>query len=473
MPLSPIKKLAEAIESEADRVALSTASPILLGPRASATMRRIMRLTLLTALLLAAASPLSLLLPKPYALILPVVSILLALTPYILPMAWRLVLAHEVSRELPSLLSYALPYSAGPKYLADVLAAAPREFFPWFEWEADRLRFLLDLGHDPITALKELASTTPSRRLREILLDYVHSQEIGSPKSQVTLSLLEEAVNETRSQWRSYIDLGRGLVEALTATVLASVVLAPLSLLSGYSGAPAVLVAAILSLVSGILLVMTRPNLGEVEVGVYYTLGALLAAIISSLATYISGALAGLAVLAIAAGLYEHLHKRFSRIEEEALSALREAAAGAKYGRFLEDHLSRAVPVASRSIKALIKALGYAGKIGAAEALSSILRIVESAKEAVHSARGQGLVLTGLATVIPAVSIYIVKAIASIGSTGQMPGLGAEGLEAMASLILAVSPLIPIPGTVLWRGRVPSLIPSLAALSSSLLVTRL
>ncbi|MCE4622946.1 MAG: hypothetical protein F7B19_06515 [Desulfurococcales archaeon] len=455
---------------QADSLAKDIANPILLGPRASQIFRRLINDMLIVSLIMAILSPTAFFLSFPFSIILPVIPLVLLGSSFVVTRIWRFIVGYAISRELPSLLSYSLPYSAGPKYLADVLAYSPSEYFPWFSWEADRLRFLLELGYDPVSALKELASTTPSQKLRDILLDYIHSHELGSPRSQVTLRLLERAVAETRSQWKSYIDLGKGAIEALTAIVMASIILAPLSLLSGGSGIGLALLATLLAPVFTTLLIVTRPSLGEINIGPTYAFTALLISMISAAITYIVGPVYSMILLLVFGLLYEYTYRVYQRRENRALTALREVATGAKYGRFLERELSEAIPVASRTIKALIEALAYAGKIGVAEAISNILRVVESAKESVASAKGQGLILTGISTVISGVSIYIINAIVGISSNATMLGLDVSGLEQLNNVILAISPMVPLPGTILWRGKIPSLTPSLMSLVIAYLV---
>lgn len=437
----------------------------LVGPRAASMLRRVMRLTLAASIASAAASPLSLTLNPPWGLIPPLSSLLLLAASYILPSAWRLALGRALDRELPALLAYALPYSAGSKYLADILANAPREYFPWFSWEADRLRFLLAMGRDPLTALRELALTTPSRSLREALLDYVYSHEVGSPRSQVTMTLLEKAIGEARGQWRSHVDLGRAAVEALIVALMVSVVLAPLALISGGSALGAVALSLALAPISTISLIATRPALGESEAGLHIFAGGVLVAVASSLLTYAFGALYGGILLAPASAAYEYLYSRYRVREERAVAALREAAVGARYGRLIDEKLSETLPLAPKTMGAVIEALRYAGKIGVGEALAGLLRVIEAAKEAVSSARGAGLTLTGVAVAVPALAIYIVRALTGMGAAVE--AFHPEGLEMLGSMILAASPILPLPGTVLWRGRVPSLLPSLFSLTLS------
>ncbi|MCE4601153.1 MAG: hypothetical protein F7C38_06265 [Desulfurococcales archaeon] len=464
-----INIIKRGIESVArDRVSVEE-----FGPTMTTRLRYTTRYLLVASMAISAASPISFVVSYPFNLILPLVPILLIIFIYTMPRLWKLALATGIDREIPSLLAYALPYSAGPKYLADVLANAPPRYFPWFRWEAERLRFFNNSGLDPISSLKRLSETTPSRSLRDIITDYIHSHELGSPRSQATLKLLEKAVSETRSQWRSYVELGRGIIEALVAFVIAIVAIAPLSILSSGVTPGVVLIPAILSPLATIILTLMRPGIGDLELGLQYITLALTTALASGLSYYLAGAIPALVILLAGLTLLELVYTRYKEVERTAINVLREVAVSARYGRFIEEDLAKAKPVATRAIGALLSALAYAGKLGIGEAVSNILRIIEEAREAVASVRGQGLVMAAIATVVSAVAVYIVKAIGGLASGAQQFGVDASLVEVLEKSIVALSPLTPIPATILWRGRIPSLIPSAISFILCIIVSRM
>ena len=470
MMISQLKTLINYINFEIKKFIINSITPLEYGPRLAEILRRIVGKLLIISLLLSMVSPAAFILKYPYNLLLPVIPIIIIIIIYIIPRMWRVVLSSGVDRELPSLLAYALPYSAGPKYLADVLVNAPSKYFPWFKWEAERLRFLNDSGLDPISSLKKLAETTPSRKLRDILTDYIHSYELGSPRSQVTLRLLEKAVIEARSQWRSYMELGKGTIEALTALVLAVVVIAPLSFLSSNSSPVVALMPALITPLTTTLMVILRPEIGDLELGMSHVTIAFTMALISGIICYLISPITAIGLLALGAVTYELLYKRYRDEEDRAMAALREVAVSARYGRFIEEDLTRAMPVASKAIGALLAALSYAGKLGVGEAITSILRIVEEARESIMTARGQGLILAAVASAAPVVSVYIIETIVNIASGVPQFNVDIVSIKLLENVIIALAPLIPLPATILWRGKIPSLIPSLLSLLASTIV---
>ncbi len=468
-----ITSIINIIKRNIERVAKDRVSVEEFGPTMTTRLRYAVKYLLVASITISAVSPISFMISYPFSLILPLLSMLLIIFIYMVPRLWRLALAAGIDREIPSLLAYALPYSAGPKYLADVLANAPSRYFPWFRWEAERLRFFNDSGLDPISSLKRLSETTPSRSLRDVITDYIHSHELGSPRSQATLKLLEKAVSETRSQWRSYVELGRGIIEALVAFVIAIVAIAPLSILSSGVTPGVVLIPAILSPLATVILTLMRPGIGDLEVGLQYIALALAIALASGLLYYLTGAIPALIILLSGLILLELLYAKYKDLERAAVNVLREVAVSARYGRFVEEDLAKAKPVATRAIGALLSALAYAGKLGIGEAVSNILRIIEEAREAVASVRGQGFVMAAIATVVSAVAVYIVKAIGGLASGTQQFGVDASLVEALERSIVALSPLTPIPATILWRGRIPSLIPSIISLILCIIISKM
>ena len=452
-----------------DAVILSQkiARPDLLGPQIAIKMRRIFRNIYILSVVTSMLSPL-------LALVNPTLGLLSALTalvelalPSIVIVVWRRILAWGLDRETPAVLTYLLPYASGPKYLADVIIGAPREYFTWLKWEADRLEYLLRLNYDPLSALRELARTTPSKKLREALLDYVNTHELGAPRSQATMRLLERALAEARGQWRSYIELAKGIIESIVALTMSLVVLAPIGFMASKDLAPLALIPAILSPLGALALIFVRPAIGEGDTGAEIPLLAVAGAFASTIAFFAAGWRIAVTILVILAIIVEYRSYRAFQVEEKATMVLREIAVGAKYGRFTHERIVEALPAASKVLRALVSALTYAGKLGVSEALINVYRVLEEAREARLSSKGQGLILTGVAALTPPISIYMINMLANLAKGGEALGITSNP-QSLAVYLAAASPLIPVIGAALWRGRKLSLIPSLIALALSL-----
>ena len=460
-------RIAGTYTRDATVLSQKLARPDLLGPQITIKMRKIFKYFYILSLLASTLSPL-------VAFVNPVLGLLLALTalvelalPNITIATWRRMLAGGLDRETPAVLTYLLPYASGPKYLADVIVGAPRDHFTWLRWEADRLEYILKLGHDPLSALRELARTTPSKKLREALLDYVNTHELGAPRSQVTMRLLERALAEARGQWRGYIELAKGIIESVVALTMSLVVLAPIGFMASKDLAPLALIPAILSPVGALALISMRPAIGEGDTGGEIPLLAVAGAFASTIAFFTAGWKIAVAILAILTIIVEYRSHLAFRAEEKATMVLREIAVGARYGRFTHERITEALPAASKVLRALVSALTYAGKLGVSEALINVYRVLEEAREARLSSKGQGLVLTGVAVLTPPVSIYMINMLANLAKGGEALGITSNP-QSLAVYLAAASPLIPVIGAALWRGRKLSLIPSLTALVLSL-----
>ena len=400
------------------------------------------------------------------AMLAAVASLALLASAYLAPWIVRLAVGMGVDREVPALLAYSLPYASSARYLVDVLVNLPRRRFRWTRYEAERLSYLLDLGYDPLQALDEIASTTPSKKLRQVLRDYLHAQKLGAPKSAVTLRLVEWAMSEVRGAWRSYSELGRGLVEAVTAAIIAGVAMAPLALMAGNVNASLYALPMIASPAVAVLLLAVRPEIGDYR-------GSMLPATIGLVAVLASAGLGLILGWRVEAGLLaalslvvEALSLREARREREAFNAFREAVEEARYGVRLEEALSRAGRVAGGVAAAIVDAVRVAGRIGVGEALGNLLRVVEEARASRAGLAAPALILATLAAAAPAVSVYMLASIAGMSGSEFLAG-DPRSLAEAARLITALSPLAPLPASVLGRGWRPSLLPSLAALAAS------
>ncbi|MCE4619523.1 MAG: hypothetical protein F7C33_00700 [Desulfurococcales archaeon] len=460
-------RIASTYARDASILSRKLARPDILGPQITIKMRKILKNLYILSLLTSILSPLIALASPTLGLLLALIAMVELALPNIAVATWRRMLGWGLDRETPAVLTYLLPYASGPKYLADVIVGAPREHFTWLRWEADRLEYLLSLGHDPLSALRELARTTPSKKLREALLDYVNTHELGAPRSQVTMRLLERALAEARGQWRGYIELAKGIIESVVALTMSLVVLAPIGFMASKDIAPLTLIPAILSPVGALALISMRPAIGEGDTGGEIPLLAVTGAFASTIAFLVVGWKIATIILAVLTIIVEYRSHLAFRVEEKATMILREIAVGAKYGRFTHERIAEALPAASKVLRALISALTYAGKLGISEALINVYRVLEEAREARLSSKGQGLILTGVAVLTPPISIYMINMLANLAKGGEALGITSNP-QSLAVYLAAASPLIPVIGAALWRGRKLSLTPSLIALVLSL-----
>jgi len=440
--------------------------PEIYGPTPSLKLRILVKTALTASLILSLSSLAGLAVEPRLGVVLALLSLVTLGAGLVAPYLWRAVLGHGVDNEVPSLLSFLLPYSSSPRYLTDVLVRVPHEHFRWVKYEAERLGLLLDMGLDPVEALRELAKTSPSRRLRTVLTDYVHSLITGAPRSQVTLMLLDHAVQGVRSQWRTYTELSRIIVEALTGVLIASVALAPLALFSGDVNAELFVMPLAFSPIAALILLLLRPGIGDHRPSLAWTTLLLVSVMVAGIVYYALGALPALLVLALAGAASEVMWRSWSRKEEAALAKLKEAADDAKYGRPFDETLREAKSLAPQLLGAIVDAARIAGRLGVGDTLLHVYRVIEEARNARRSLSLQGWILSVLAAVAPAVSVYLLVYIAGF-SGGEMLAGNPEALVEGARLLAGLSPLAPIPASVAARGWIPSVAPSLLSLAAA------
>lgn len=392
---------------------------------------------------------------------------ILALSPILAPAlaiawrhTWRSILASGIDREIPALLAYLLPYTHTPRYIVDLLANLPPKAFKWSTREAERLRLILASGEDPNTALKKLADTTPSKRLSRALTDYLAAQTLGAPRSQVTITLLNHALETVRDSWKRYTELGRVISEAIITVVIALAALTPMTILTG-TGTAAIAAAAIIAPLTGAAALLTaRPSMGEPKPSPLVAILALTAPLTAGALAYKGLHAQALAILALAAPPLEIAWRRASKTLEEAARSLRLAAEAAKYRGDYEAHIEKAKKAAGPLVEALAEAMKIAGKLGASGALQGIAQVLEEAARSIQAVKATATLLAALATASVLVGAYTIQLIQDAATQAGLPtGKG------MLPILHAVAPIAPLPASILHRGRTPSLIPSIAALA--------
>ncbi len=439
------------------------ADPELVGPIAAPTLR----LAIAFLASLAVASSVTALLVLPFSLTHSLALVALSgasvLLYHGLPRIWRSVLASGIEQELPAVLVYLVPYSASPKYIADVIAGLPSGVFRWFRHESARLRLLLDMGLDPVTALRRLAETTPSRRLREVLAEYTSLQLLGAQSSQASIRLLDRAITIVREKWHQYREAGRAIVELSAAGLVSLVALAPMI---GPASGAASLGAGVVMLVAGLYLLSARPRLGD-----YPASPALVGVLIAPSIAASLLALYGrpiLAVLALLAGTVagEVLHRRAASRLASAIKSLRLAAEKARLGLEYTGELAQALPLGA-PVRAVLEASRVAGSIGVGQALVRLVRVVEEAEEQRRRASLEAAVLEAISAASPPVMALAVARLNQLLAAGA-PLLGGGAISSGA--ILALAPLAPIPASILRRGRTATALAGLASLVLTLYV---
>lgn len=444
-------RVTREVQSYLELYAYELWDPELYGPGPSRVFRVFFKISLvLSSTLLVVFTILSL------ANIVKLPLVLISLAPlvlaYIAPHAWRLLLGLGVDKELPILLAYLIPYTRTPVNIADLIAMANSGNFYWVRFEASRLKYLLDLGYDPLTALRKLSETTPSRSLSSIIKDYVNAQSLGVSRSDLTLLLFKYAMDSVRDQWRSHIGFGGVIAEGIVAAIISMVALAPLVLLGG--GYPVILIALplVVAPAGAFALLATRPALGEYRLSYFELLLTITVPFIAVILNYKISLEAGLAYLIGMTLVVEAIALGFKRLNEMALKELRLAIEESKLGLMPEERLARAERVAGGVIKAIVSASRIAGTMGLGEALNQILTLVEEARRQVRAASLQASILALLSVASLPIAIYALNMLKIALTTGGLSVANAAIVDSMVSIVAITSPLVALPASVLQRG---------------------
>ncbi|MDM7275944.1 MAG: hypothetical protein P3X22_007540 [Thermoprotei archaeon] len=364
---------------------------------------------------------------------------------------WRLALGSGVDKELPAVLAYLLPYTRSPVQIADLIARLrDEEGYFWFKFEASRLKLLLDLGYDPISALKKLSETTPSRRLAEVIDDYIHVQTLGASRGQVTILLFRHAMDSVRDQWRGHIEFGKLVAEGIVAAVVSMVALAPVALLGGGYPVILALIPLIVAPAGALAMLATRPALGEYRVGYPEAIITLTVPVVAVALNFKLSLEAGLAYLVGMTIVVEAMALGFRRLSSNAFRELRAAVDEARLGTIPEDRLARAEKAAKGVIKAIISASRVAGTMGVSDALSQLYSLIEEAQRQVRSASTQAVILALISVASLPLAMYSLKILSA--SAAPLGMVNTASIEEVLRIMAATSPLIALSASVLQRG---------------------
>ena len=439
------------------------ADPVLVGPAAAPRLR--VAIVMLASL--AVASSITAVIVAPFSITHGIallgVSLVSVALYHGLPQIWRGILASGVDQELPAVLVYLVPYSASPKYIADVIASLPPGVFKWFSHESARLRLLIDMGLDPITALRRLAETTPSRRLREVLLEYTSLQLLGAQSSEASIRILDRAISMVREKWHQYREAGRAIVELSTAGLVSLVALSPM--IGPASGVVTIGVMVILVVASSYLLA-SRPKLGDYSLSATHALIPFTSSTAAAVLAVLGRTSLAVAVLLAAVIVGEIMHRWAHRRLVTAMRSLRSAAEKARLGLDYTRDLAGALPLGG-PVRAVLEASRVAGSIGVGQALVRLVRVVEEAGEQRKRASLEAAVLEGVSAASPPVMALAAAKLSNILAAGG-PLLGAQAIS--LTPIIALAPLAPLPASVLRRGRAATPLAGLVSMLATLYI---
>ncbi len=463
-----ISSLTLSIAGFIDSYASSLWDPEVYGPGVSKVLRLSFAITVLSSpLLVVVGAFLIIVYGAPLLTLLAPAALLLAF--FIVSRVWRLALGSGVDKELPAVLAYLLPYTRSPIQIADLIVRLrDEEGYFWSKFEASRLKLLLDLGYDPISALKKLSETTPSRRLAEVIDDYIHAQTLGASRGQVTILLFRHAMDSVRDQWRGHIEFGKLIAEGIVAAVVSMVALAPLALLGGGYPVILTLIPLIVAPAGALAMLATRPALGEYRVGYFEAIITLTVPVVAVILNFKLSLEAGLAYLVGMTIVVEAMALGFRRLSSNAFRELRAAVEESRLGVIPEDRLARAEKAATGVIKAIVSASRIAGTMGVTDALSQLYSLIEEAQRQVKSTSIQAVILALISVASLPIAMYSLKILSA--SAAPLGRVNTASMEEALKILAATSPLIALPASVLQRGWLISPLYPLIAQTLAILI---
>jgi len=409
---------------------------------------------------------------KVLGLPLALIALALTITVYFTsPSLYRSFIASELDREIVALLLYILPFSWSPRSVADVfagLASWKRAPFKWSSKEALRLTTILNMGKDPLSALAKLAETTPSKKLKETLEIIVDTSRAGISKERTIESLASTTVEEIRSSWKNYTELAQIAAESSIALMLSIAVIVPIASMAG-NALWLLQLPLLISAIFTLVLLTYQPMLGLNYSGTWIRFIPLILVLITTALLNVN-VIYSIVLLVIFSILIEVLWRRRSLNFRRALNNFRRAVDKARLGLPIVEELERSRPLLGDVISAMVEAVKVAGTVGVWRIMDKVYGALREAIRSASEARSSSYILMIISIMVPAMALYIVKAILSIGKGSPMV-LGIEGMSLEATKwILLSTPLSVMPASVLHRPRMPSLIPSLIATLVSLLI---
>ncbi|MGC9209667.1 MAG: hypothetical protein ACP5FT_00105 [Acidilobus sp.] len=402
-------------------------------------------------------------------------AVVIALSSRLAVRLYSYVISSGVEGELPAALALLIPYAASSRDLANLLIYAAKELrLRFLSKETWRLRALLATGMDERSALRYLANTTSSQRLREVVRELLNAEELGVSRSRLATEIYSRALNMTRSVWSAYAKVGEVLVEGVITLVASIAILVPVAAIGMAQILPLLgTVSAVVSVGSALALIVMRPELGDVEGGWAIGLVTLSSTLLAAMLLFRGFYVPALALLAAAAAYTELASVRLERGLTTAIARLREAATRARLGLSFEEQLSAASSASGKIVEAVARAYRIAGRVGLGGAMEAFADLLSDAVRAVQSVRLEGVLLEAISAVVPSISIVALKMMASY--VASAPFLGPIGMSSLAGsigVITFTAPLAPLPAAALQRGRRLTAGPSLLAVIAAWLAVK-
>ncbi|MGC9182349.1 hypothetical protein [Caldisphaera sp.] len=407
--------------------------------------------------------------------LLSLISILFFFSDFWIPEIWLKILNNGIEYELPSLLAFLIPYASTTRNLIDLLLTMPDSLkLKYIKKEIERLKIILNFTQDSRKALSKLGETTPNLRFKRLIVDYVQSEYMGTSKNKIAMLLYKYAIYGIRDGWKNYIELGKEFVEISIGIILSIGVLAILILFNGSNLLFIVLVFGLffIPLIS-ILLLLLRPKIGEPQDNYFVEILSIVFPLISSFFILKSMVYFSLIPLIIGSIILEFYYRETEKRIDIALSNLRTASEKAKIGKRFDVELNRAKLLANNIIQAILESEKIAGKIGVSNAIEGIRLIIEESRRLSNSIKAQSIFMMSIAIISPLISIFAINIISSTFlNSYQFIPINYNMFSFSKIIIASLSPLTVLPISILYRGKIPTLIPSLLSTLLVILLLR-
>jgi len=433
----------------------------------SAYGRRDYRLIKSTILCLKMASFSFLLLPllyRGYETIIVTLSItpFLFLSEFWLPGLWKKMEGVGIDAEMPAFLAYLMPYARSSRGLVDLMISIPKSLkLRFIESEIERLRRLINMGMDSRKALKTLAKTTPNQRLGKFLFDYLNAEYMGTAKHNIVSLLYDYAISSLKEKWNAYAEFGRGVVEIGLGLTLSFAIVISLAPIAGPNIVVSLaIIAFIIIPLMSIGLIITMPKIGGEKH--YDAILSLVPALLASAMLAEGFGYISLIPLFVATPFIEAYNARIKKKVSKALESLKVAAEKAKIGKRFDKELYKARFVAGNIAEAIISSEKIAGKMGVSNAIEKLEQLIEESERLSESLRIQSILMIAVSIASLIISILSINFISSIYASIPQ-GINVGAVAVARNVIISLSPIVTFPSSILYRERVPSLLPSLVS----------
>ncbi|AFZ71096.1 hypothetical protein Calag_1387 [Caldisphaera lagunensis DSM 15908] len=388
---------------------------------------------------------------------------------------WLKLVDNGIENELPTLLAFLIPYAATTKNLVDLLLNIPKSLKLFYiNKEIERLKLLLNFTQDSRKALSQLGETTPNARFRRLIIEHVQTETMGTSKNRITMLLYRYAILGIRDRWRNYTILGKELAEIDIGIMLSIGMLAVLMLLGNYNLLSILLLLGLFLIpISSIILILTRPKIGEPEGNFFIITISIISPLISSFLILRGFQYLSIVPFIISIPILEIYNYNKSKEADNALSYLRIASEKAKLGKRFDIELNKSKILAKNIIQGILESEKIAGKVGASNAIEGLRLIIEESRRLSNLIKAQSLFMISIALFSPLISIMAINIISNTFLTAsQFLPINYDMVNTSRIIIASLSPLSTLPISILYRGKNPTLIPNLLSTLITLFVIR-